>query len=185
MYIYIYTFNLIVQSIKTSDTFYKQLFYCFLNPSVRSSIRRPSSIRPFVHSSVRPSVCPSVVRPSIRPCSSIRPSVCQSIRPSVCPSVRPSVRPFVHSIKTSDTLYKQLFYCFLYPSVRPFVRPSVRRPSVHSPVSVHPFVCLFVHPFIHPSVCLSVHPSIHPSVSPSVRPFRLSVPSIRPSVHPS
>ena len=41
-------------------------------------------------------------------------------------------------------------------------------------VTLHPFICFPIPPFIHPSIHSSRHPSIHPSIYPH----------IHPSIHP-
>ena len=96
------------------------------------------SVRPFVCSSVRPSVLLLVfppVRPSIRP--SIRSSARQSVRLSVRPSVSPSVSPafvknkenqyFCH-IRAREGLLSSLDeFIHLYKTVCPSVTQSIRQ----------------------------------------------------------
>ena len=116
----------------------------FVHPCFRSP-RHPSSLRLFVHPSVRPFVYPSV---SVSVCvclSSLSLSICLYIRLSVCLSVS------LHACLTATTYLPACRSVCL--SVRLSVCPSVC-PSVCL------FICLSVRLSGRPSVCLSVHLSV-------------------------
>ena len=84
--------------------------------SVCPSVLRPSVLRPSIRLPARPSARP-LVRPSARLSAPqpVRLPACLSVRPSVCPPDRLPVRPYV-----------RLLACRLdSPSVYPPVRPSV------------------------------------------------------------
>ena len=116
-----------------------------IHPSMHLAIRPSNfaSSHPLVHTSICPSVLPSIPPFCIHSSNhlSINPL---SIHQAIYPSSQSASHPSIH--------------LFIFPSIHPFCHPSIQS---------HPFI----HPPIHFAIHLTIHPSVHPSTS--IYPFCL------------